>query len=485
MAGSRLGANYARLWTAATVSNLGDGVTLAAMPLLAASLTRSPTQVAVVTFATTLPWLLFALIGGAMADRLDRRRTMSVVDGFRMVVMVVLVAAVLAGEESIALLAIVSFVLGTAETLFDTAAQAIMPGVVAGEQLEVANGRLYAAEIVTNQFMGPPLGALLFGAAAAAPFAVDAASFGLAAGLILLLRGTFRPIRSEAVRPTIRADIAEGLRWLNRHRLLRSLAITLGIMNFLDAATIAIFVLYVLEVLGLPNAGYGLLLTAGALGALLGSVVAARLSRRVGPGRILVGSVLFMGIGLLVPGLWANVWAVGASSALIGLCGVTWNVVTVSLRQTIVPDQLLGRVNSAYRLVGSGTIAAGALLGGVLADAFGLRAPFLIAGTIYIAMVPLLTRLVSTQKIEAANSRRGNRLESRNNSYEALQEAEIALAEIRAAGAEAGAGTKCGAAATRIDAGTKCGAAATRRDRRSGRPVPGGSAGRPLVHDVD
>ena len=266
----RLGANYVRLWTASTVSNLGDGVTLAGLPLLAASLTHSPTGVALVSFAGTLPWLFFALLGGALADRLDRKRAMAVVDGFRMLVMATLALLVLTDTATLVVIAAIVFVLGTAETVFDNAAQAILPNVVVRDGLQTANGRLYAAEVVTNQFVGPPLGAFLFAAAASAPFLLDAGSFGIAAVVVLGLSGSFRPVRELAQdepRPSIRADIAEGLRWLRRHRLLRSLALVLGVLNLLEAGVIAVLVLYALEVLGLSKQGYGILLTAGGIGA--------------------------------------------------------------------------------------------------------------------------------------------------------------------------------------------------------------------------
>lgn len=267
MAKARLGANYVRLWSASTVSNLGDGVTLAALPLLAASLTRSPTSIAAISLAGTLPWLFFALVTGALADRLDRRRTMVLVDGFRMLVTGVLAVLVVTGTDSLVALALIAFVLGSAETLFDNSAQSILANAVDRDALELANSRLYAAEVVTNQFVGPPLGAFLFATAAAAPFLLDAGSFGIAAVVVLGLRGSFRPDRTtgvDAAPPSIRADIAEGLRWLRHHELLRTLAIALGVINMLDAAVLAVFVLYALEVLGLSQTGYGVLLPAAA-----------------------------------------------------------------------------------------------------------------------------------------------------------------------------------------------------------------------------
>jgi MFS family permease len=185
-----LGPDYRKLWTAAAVSTLGDGVREAALPLLAASLTRDPAKVAAVAFAGRLPWLLFSLLSGALVDRLDRRRVMWQVDTGRAMVVLALAAAVLMESTSIPLLVVIAFVLGTGETLFDNAAQALMPAVVGRQHLEAANTRLYAAQISSAEFVGPPLGSLLFGAVAvAAPFFLDAGSFAVAAFLVLAMRG--------------------------------------------------------------------------------------------------------------------------------------------------------------------------------------------------------------------------------------------------------------------------------------------------------
>ena len=404
MARQRLGPNFARLWTAGAISNLGDGVVLAALPLLAASLTHSPTTVAAVAAAGALPWLLFSLVGGAIADRTDRRRTMAIVDGFRFVAMALLAAALLAGVESVPLLVVVAFSLGMAETVFDNAAQAILPSLVATGGLETANGRLESAQIVANQFVGPPLGAWLFGVAVAAPFFVDAASFAIAALLALLLRGSFRP-RRDLVATTVRTDIAVGLRWLLSHRVLRTLAIALGVINLVGMAAMAILVLYARDLLHLTNTEYGFLLIGEAGGALLGSLVASRLSTALGAGRALGLAVFLAGVSFLIPAVWVQPAAVAASLALGGCAGLVWNVITVSLRQTLVPDELLGRVNSAYRMIGWGTMPLGAIAGGLLADAFGLRAPFAVAAAACGLLTLWLTTSVTTRAIERARRR--------------------------------------------------------------------------------
>ena len=405
MARTSLGGNFHRLWTAGAVSNLGDGVVLAAMPLLAASLSREPTTVALVTAAGTLPWLLFSLIGGAIVDRVDRRRAMGVVDGFRFAAMGLLGFALVTGVESIALLVIVSFSLGMAETVFDNASQAILPSLVTDDQLETANGRLEGAQIVANQFAGPPLGAWLFGLTVSAPFFLDAASFGFAAVLVLTLRGSFRAPREEQEVTSVRADIAEGLRWLFRHRLLRSLAIALGVMNLVGMAAMTMLVLYAKDVLHLTNTQFGLLLTTEAAGAVLGSMMAARLARRFGNGVTLTVAITVSAASFFVPALWAQPVAVAASLAIGGFGGLVWNVLTVSMRQSLIPDALLGRVNSAYRLFGWGTMPLGAISGGLIARAFGLRAPFLVAGIAALVLAAWVSTRVTNRSIGRARRR--------------------------------------------------------------------------------
>jgi MFS family permease len=377
LARSGLGPEYTKLWTASTVSNLGDGVTMVAGPLLVASLTRDPILVSGIAFAQQLPWLLFSLISGALVDRLDRRWVMWTVDGFRTVLLGFLGLAVLLDFVSIPLLYVVFFLMGTAETLFDTASVSILPAVVPPENLEKANGRLFGAQIVSNQLAAPPLGGFLFAVAASVPFILDAGSYAVAAVLVLFMRGKFKAKRQEGTPPTtMRAEISEGLRWLWGNKLLRTLAISLGIMNLTSTATISIFVLFAQERLGLGSVGYGVLFTSIAVGGVAGSLLAEHLVGWLGAGTT-------MRMGLLIEAVTAGVIAlsreplvVGAMLALFGFHAIVWNVITISLRQQIIPEHLLGRVNSVYRLLGLGGMSVGALLGGVLARGFGLTAPF-------------------------------------------------------------------------------------------------------------
>jgi len=370
---------------------LGDGVTLVAGPLLAASLTRDPILVAGLSFAQRVPWLIFPLISGALVDRLDRRRVMGYADGIRTALIGTIGVAALLGWASMPLLYVVFFLMGTLETLFDNASQAIIPALVSRERLERANSRLYAAEIVSNQLAGPPLGGFLFGLAVAVPFLLDAGTYAAAAALILALRGEFRPKRPEDAPPTtLVAEIGEGLRWLWNHGLIRTLAIMLGVFNMTFAATDAILVLFAQDVLGLGSFGYGMLLTSMAVGGLIGSLTADKIVAWLGPGRSLQASVLISALVLTVVAISESAVVVWAVFLLVGITVVVWNVITVSFRQAVVPEDIFGRVNSVYRLLGWGGLSIGALLGGFLARGFGLTAPFWFAAVV-LAMMFLVT----------------------------------------------------------------------------------------------
>jgi MFS family permease len=400
-----LGPNYRKLWTATAISTIGDGIHFTALPLLAATLTRDPLQLSAVAFAGYLPWLLFALVSGALVDRWDRRRVMWTVDTFRFAVVGGLAVAVMAEWASIPLLMASGFLLGIGQTLFDTASQSIVPAIVSRDpaRLERANGRLSAAMTVGQQFLGPPAGGFLFSVAASVPFMVDAVSFAASSALIAAIRGQYS--RRQAVGAptrTLRADISEGLRWLLAHRLLRTLAIMVGVANLAFAAGEAILVLFAQDRLGLGSLGFGLLLTGLAAGAVLGSLLAGRLSQWLGTGRLLPATVVAEAAASFGIGLTTHAWFAGAMLGLAGAAVGAWNVITVSLRQAIVPEHLFGRVNSVYKLLALGTLPLGAILGGVLGRTLGLPAPFLTAGAILLALAVLTLPIINTKSIAAA-----------------------------------------------------------------------------------
>jgi MFS family permease len=408
----RLGVPFWRLWSASALSNLADGLVKIALPLIAVTLTDSPGLVAGVTLAVTLPWLLFALPAGALADRVDRRIAMVTADIVRATAVAVLAVPLVLGFESSAAaiwaLYALALLLGTAETVYDTSAQSILPQVVPRDRLPRANGRLIAAELTANEFVGPPLGGLLVAAGVAAAFATPAALWAAAVGALLLLRGSFAVPRAEPT--TLRADVAEGLRYLWRHRLLRTLAAMTGLFNLATNATFAVFVLYAVgpdSAMGLTEVAYGLLFATLAAGSLIGALLADPIIRRLGRSRsLLVG--LLGGVGTVGILALTTVPLVIAAAFLIGgLTNALWNVVAVSLRQRITPDRILGRINSSYRLVAWGTRPLGAAAGGLLGELLGLRAVFAIAAALILAtllgMPQVTDTAISTAEQDADN----------------------------------------------------------------------------------
>jgi MFS family permease len=394
-----LGRGYRWLLTAAGNANLADGIVKAALPLLAVRLTDSPALVAGVAFAAGLPWLLTTLHAGALADRLDRRRTMLLANLARAAVLTAFAATIAIDLDRIWLLYTVAFGLGVAETLHDTAAQSFLPQLVGRDQLARANGRLYGVEITANQFVGPPLGAFVLAGSAIAAVAFPAALFAVAALALGRIRGAFRPERT-GVRVSLGADVREGLRVLWDHRLLRTFAWMVGVMNLAATATFAVLVLHARGPMGLSEGGYGVLLTASALGSLLASLVAERVEAAIGRAWTLRLSVLTGVVAGFVPAVTADRWLVGASMIAFGFGAVLWNVVVVSFRQRVTPDRLLGRVNAGFRLLAWGTMPIGAGLAAVVGELFGVQAVFATSGAI---VATLLLVHITDADLDAAD----------------------------------------------------------------------------------
>lgn len=372
-----LGRDFRRLWTASAVSNVGDGVTLIAGPLLVASLTAEPAAVAGAAFVQQLPWLL-APLSGVWVDRLDRRRLALVVNLCRAGLLFLLAGAVLTGTVTIPLVYAVFLLLGVGETLADTAYQALVPAVVADADLERANARLMATFVVGNQLAAKPLGAYLFVTGAAVPFGFDAVTFVVAAGLLALVRTAPAPHRSGGA-GSLRADLADGLRALWSRPPLRLLALCLAAMNVLFCAAFAAFVIYAAQRLGLPPVGYGVLLAVWAAGGLLGTVVAARLRDRFGPATLLRAGLLIEVTTEAVLAVTRIPWVAGAVLFVFGVHTTVWGVITLSIRQRLVPDELRGRVGATFATLDLGGAALGTLAGGFLASATSLTVPFWVA----------------------------------------------------------------------------------------------------------
>lgn len=432
-----LSRNYWKLWTASVISNFGDGVAIIAYPWLASSITRDPVQIALVAVATRLPWLIFTLPAGVITDRVDRRKLVAWMDVVRFaitlgVALIVLgVQSELGSPDEIAagiatipersalllvMIYIAALLLGTAEVLRDNSAQTLMPALVVEENLERANGRLWGAEVVMNSFVGPPVGGFLLAIAFALPFFVDAGTFAIAAALMFMVGGEFRA-KQAATQPVTKAsfltEMKEGFGWLWRHPLFRPMAISLGVLNAMGTLAVSTFVLFVQEILDLDAAGFGALMTAGAAGGVIGSMVAASVSKRIGQGPSLFLTLIGGGVTFLVLGLTSSAIVMWAMFALITLTGTLWNVITVSLRQALIPDHLLGRVNSVYRFFGWGMMPIGSVLGGAIVGViepiagreWALRAPFLFAAVVDVALLFYAIPNLSSRRIDEARAR--------------------------------------------------------------------------------
>ena len=395
---ARLPPAYWRLWTASTISNLGDGVFIVALPLLATRLTRSELSIAFIGVAAALPWLLLSLPIGAFVDRIDHRLLMVRADVFRAATIGALTVAVATDHAEMWMLWVAAGCLGVAEVFFDNASQAILPSVVPIEVIEKANGRLFAAQTTANNFVGTLMGSVLFVTAVWLPFGVDAASFTIAAILVLSLRTTTRPRpRPAPIKTHLRVEIAEGMRWLWRHRVLRGLALAAGLSLLGMEVTAAIFVLFAQDLLHLSDRWYGALIAIGAVGAVAGGLMADRLTKRFGTLAIIYGTVIVWTLCMFAEGFWPRLWVSAAATTMMAFGTAVWNTVTVSLRQRIVPANLFGRVNSVYRWLVWGSISIGAALGGIVAHQFGLRAPFFVGAAMGgIALITMLFSITPT-----------------------------------------------------------------------------------------
>ncbi|MFE3451240.1 MFS transporter [Nonomuraea sp. NPDC059194] len=399
---AKLGRNFNTLWAAATVSNIGDGIAAAAAPLLVASITDDPVLVGMAVFVQQLPWLFFSLISGVFVDRLDRRRLTVVVNVVRCLVVGLLALAVAQDLATIPVVYAAGFLLGTCETLGDNAFGALVPTVVAPDDLPRANARMGTVFFAVNRFAAPPVGAALFVAAAALPFGVNAVTFALAAVLLSTMRGVRHA--APAVRRSVRADIAEGVRWLWRNGAIRMLAIALCLMNITLMAGFSILVLYSRDRLGLDEYGYGALITASAVGSLAGAALAPRLQSRLSDSLLLrVGLVIetLTHVGLA---LATTVWVAGPVLVAFGVHGSVLGAVITTLRQRTVPDELRGRVQSVYLMFAIGGSAVGSLVGGPVARWLGITGPFwlsAVAMTVLTAVAwrPFGRRLVGREPV--------------------------------------------------------------------------------------
>jgi MFS family permease len=371
---TRLGRDFRWLLSSSWVSNLGDGIALSAGPLLVASQTHDPFLVALAALLQRLPWLLFGLLAGALADRLDRKAVVVLVDLARAGVLALLCVAIVTSTVSVPVVLVAMFLLGTAETFADTTSSTLLPMLVEHEDLAVANARLQAGFVTVNQLVGPPLGAALFAVGAAWAFAAQAVLVAL--GVLLVARIALTTRVREVPETHLRRDIAEGFRWTWHHAAVRTLVLTIFVFNITFGAAWSVLVLYASERLGLAEVGFGLLTTVGAVGGLVGIGAYGWITRRVSLADVMrIGLVLetltHLGLALTTsPAVAMAIFFVFGAHAFV------WGTTSTTVRQRAVPAELQGRVASVNMVGSLGSLVVGMAIGGVIAQRWGVTAPF-------------------------------------------------------------------------------------------------------------
>jgi len=399
-----LGAKFRRLWQASFATNLADGIWLAAGPLLAASLTRDPLLIAGLATAQRLPWLLFSLPSGVIVDRLDRKHIIWIGNAIRGSLILALGLCAYYGLLNIYGMYVFFFLLGTVEPFVDNASFAILPRVVSQPQLEKANGRLFATTTVANDMVGPPVGSYIFTLFPPLAFLVSSLAYGGSAALMGSLEGTYHARRQPGAASRLLAEIKEGFRWFLNNSVLRALAFLVTLQNLVFTAGYSLLVLYAQDRLGLGATGYGLLLSVAAVGGLAGAVTADRIGARLGTGRVIILGIVLTGLAFLVLGVTHST-PVAAAMLALNSFSVTMSVTLIlALRQTLIPDDLLGRVTSVYRFLVIGTAPLGSLAGGLLARRYELGTPYWVGGVVILVATLLMYRLVNNKAVERAKA---------------------------------------------------------------------------------
>ncbi len=398
----RLGGRYAKLWAASTTSALGSGLATIAAPLFVAARTTNPLVVSASFAVSWLPWLLFSLPGGVLVDRVDRRRLMIVIDCVRVGAVGVLAVAILADRADIALLYVVLFLVNTGEVVFRSASQAMIPSVVARDQLERANGWLAGGATLMQGMIAGPLGGFLFVVAACIPFFANAGTYAASAVLLGVVAGAYKATSMQGPRRSVRKEVVDGLRWLAHQRLLRTMAVLIGLLNVTLIAATSVLVLLAKQRLGLNSVGYGLLFTCMAVGGILGSVIGDRLIRWfTATWTIRVGLLIEAGMHLALAAS-RSPYLIGFALFAFGVHGALWGMVGSSLRQRLAPPEMLGRIGSSILFVAASGNCVGALLGGALAARFGLTAPYWVGFVVAIIVTATTWRVFDRATVAKA-----------------------------------------------------------------------------------
>ncbi|MQW76665.1 MFS transporter [Nocardioides sp. dk4132] len=392
-----LGRDFRWLWTGNAAGNMADGVAFVAIPLVATSITTNPTVIAGLALVYSAVRMLLVVPVGVVVDRVDRRLLIWLPNVLRGLILVALSLAFTAGIESLLLLYLAFALVGVMEIAADNAALSVLPALVEPDDLDRANGRITTAQLVADEFVGPPLGGFLFAIAVAAPLAATGALYAAAGLVFLAIPRQPRPARTDEVpgkRPTMWRDAAAGARWIRGQQLLLGLAITGGLASVAYMMTFSIIVLYATDTLDVGPTGYGVILAVSSLGGLLASISTARMRRAVGyrilvPGALALGAITMLGLSVTT-----SPYVAGLLLAAYIFHATVWNICVVSLRQRLVPDDLRGRQNSLFKLSGLMGLVIGAAIAGPIASAAGLAAPFGIAGLIFAGCTAYTSRLL-------------------------------------------------------------------------------------------
>jgi MFS family permease len=371
----RLGSAFRWLLASSWASNLGDGMGLASGPLLIASETHDPFLVALAVVLQRLPWLVFGLLAGVVADRFDRRQVIVLVQLLRGATLAALAATIVVDRVSIAVVLVAMFLIGTAETFADTTVTTILPMVVHRDDLPIGNARIMTGMVTLNQLAGPPIGAALFATGRVVPFVVEAAAFFVSAALTARVTLPAHG-RAVAAGARLRHEIAEGFRFLWNDVAVRTLAITIVTFNVTYGAAWSILVLYAEERLHTGDVGFGLLTTAIAVGGLFGTGVYGWLTSRVTLGNLMRAGLIIETVTHLALALTRTLPVALGIMVVFGAHAFVWGTTSTSIRQRAVPTELQGRVSSVYLIGVQGGIVVGSVLGGVIAGAWGVAAPF-------------------------------------------------------------------------------------------------------------